>query len=221
MKKVGFVTIGQSPRPDMQYVWNDLKDRVEIMEIGALDNYSKKEIEEKFNSKDGKDILVTKLRDGQTVQISKNCIYDLVQQAVYILEKSGCKIIVLLCTGDFNGILTNSILIELNKLLTNFVKTISDSKKIGIVIPDMKQKEQLLKRWLDIGINPEVFASSPYGDVEQFYNVAKAIKERNLDIIIMDCMGYDENTQNIFKEITKSIVILPRKIANGYLKSII
>lgn len=127
----------------------------------------------------------------------------------------------MLCTGDFTGIKTNAILIELNKLLIHSVKIISDNKKIGIVIPDAKQKDQLLKRWVDVGITPEVFASNPYGDRKEIYKTALAIKEKKLDIIVLDCMGYDEKIQNIFKETTKNKVILPRKLVNEFLKSII
>ncbi len=39
MKKVAFITVGQSPRNDMSDVWKELKN-CEIIQAGVLDNLS-------------------------------------------------------------------------------------------------------------------------------------------------------------------------------------
>jgi protein AroM len=74
MKKIGILTIGQSPRPDVVGEFlNVFGSDYEILEKGALDDYSVEELR-KRNVSDGERILVTKLVDGQEIKISHDFV---------------------------------------------------------------------------------------------------------------------------------------------------
>ena len=66
MKKIGAITIGQSPRTD---VTKDLKEILvdfELLECGALDEYSYQEVLEKFQPIDD-NLFVSRMRNGKEV----------------------------------------------------------------------------------------------------------------------------------------------------------
>ena len=74
MKKIGAITVGQSPRVDLiPEIQPILGDSVEIIQAGALDGLSKEEIA-KFVPRPGENVLVSRLteeecripRDSQT-----------------------------------------------------------------------------------------------------------------------------------------------------------
>lgn len=220
MTKVGFVTIGQSPRYDIEDIWDNLIE-VEVEQIGILDGYTSDEIYRNFVSKENQNILVTKTRDGSTIKIDKKQAYTLIQKSVNKLEELNCEIIVVLCTDKFPEIKTNSILIELNDLLIHSTKIIYHNKKIGIVIPDINQQEQLVLRWNNIGIDPVVFVANPYGPIHTFQRVALDISKENLDIIVLDCLGYDKRVKAELSKVINSKILVPRILLNGYIKSIL
>ena len=70
--KIGFITIGQSPRKDiMEEILPVLGDGFDIIEIGALDGYSYNDLINKFSLNKFKNILVTKLLDGNEIMINE------------------------------------------------------------------------------------------------------------------------------------------------------
>ena len=71
MKKIGFITIGQSPRDDiMKDILPIIGDDIEILQKGALDNLSEEELEE-IAPQSGDTVLVSSLRDGRSVSRSE------------------------------------------------------------------------------------------------------------------------------------------------------
>ena len=59
MTKIGAVTIGQSPRVDITAdILPLLSSNIELIEAGAMDNYTLEEINEKFAPEEGDTVLV-------------------------------------------------------------------------------------------------------------------------------------------------------------------
>jgi len=75
------VTIGQSPRND---VTSDIKDilgpKIEIIGCGALDELTLEDVK-KLEPKKGEYVLVTRLREGTQVKVSRNKIIQRIRSA--------------------------------------------------------------------------------------------------------------------------------------------
>ena len=50
---------------------------------------------------------------------------------------------------------------------------------------------------------------------------ANKIKNKNVDLIVLDCIGYTKRIKTIFGDITKKPVLLPRTITGTVLKELI
>ncbi|MDW7668947.1 MAG: AroM family protein [Bacillota bacterium] len=219
LKKLGLITIGQSPRDDITKDINKiLNDNIYLYQKGALDNYTREEIESKFSP--DKDTLVTKLRDGTQVEIDEKYIEDLIQECIYDLEKKGCKVIALYCTGKFGKLNSNSILIKPHEILHDIVKNLS-LKNLGVMVPDESQKVQMEKWWDNYNINTSIEAASPYKDIDIIETASKKLKEEKIDAIFMDCMGYTQEMKSIVEKITDKKVILPRTLVARIINDII
>jgi len=132
------VTIGQSPRND---VTSDIKDilgsKIEIIECGALDELTLEDVK-KLEPKKGEYVLVTRLRDGTQVKVSRNKIIQRIRKCIRKIENY-VDIIVLLCTGKFPE--TNSKnLIKPSTPLYNVVLGLLPKGRLGILIPFYQTK---------------------------------------------------------------------------------
>ncbi len=207
--KIGMVTVGQSPRSDVVAEIRDILGQVEIVERGCLDGLTKDRIKS-LKPEEGEPFLITLLRDGSSVQVSRGKTMNLLQQRIKELENEDVTLIALLCTGDFN-IKSKKLLIEPGKLIRKLVQGIlTEEKRLGVIIPSLEQIEQTKKKWGDV--NPVIVAASPYGHLARVEEAAKILQAKNVDLTVLDCIGYTRQMKQKVKEITGNPVVLARTI---------
>ena len=190
--KVGFVTIGQSPRVD---IFEDIKHLlpkdIVIIEKGALDGYTKEEVEKKLKPKENEITYVTRLRDGSEVKVSKNKIVELVKVKLEELVKEGVALIVMLCSGEFPDYEVEVPVIYPDKLLKGVVSALHIKGVLGVLTPAEEQIQYMRKRWLEIHPEVKVKAISPYrSSLEDFVNVGRELSSEGVKFVVMDCIGY-------------------------------
>ena len=102
---LGTLTIGQAPRPDVvPSIDRHVPASVRQVHRGVLDGLSHAEIAARYRPESGEPALVTRLHDGTVVELSRARMQDGVQHALAALEAEGCDVILLLCTGTFDGL---------------------------------------------------------------------------------------------------------------------
>lgn len=208
--KIGMITVGQSPRNDVITEIRGLLGPVEIVETGCLDELTEEQIET-LKPKEREPFLVTLLRDGSSVQVSKEKTTNLLQQRIKELENKDVTLIVLLCTGDFPNLKSQKLIIEPGKLIRKIVQgMLTKEKKLGVIIPSSEQIEQTKKKWG--AVDPVVAVTSPYENPEQIQQAAKTLLTKNVDLTVLDCIGYTRQMKQKVKEITGKPVILARTI---------
>lgn len=212
--KIGLITIGQAPRtditPDLKEIWHD---KLEIIEAGLLDDLTPEQIEELKPSRE-ETILVSRLRDGTSVTLAEERIMPLMQEKISLLEKQ-VELIALMCTGEFSLLQAQVPVIQPDSILRNTVKGIlKPGQKLGIFVPQEEQKKAMISIWtsylakLQVEIISE--AASPYGEMQDIMDTADKFTEVNL--IVLDCMGYNKIMKERIKEITSKPVVLPRTL---------
>jgi len=204
------VTIGQSPRND---VTSDIKDilgsKIEIIECGALDELTLEDVK-KLEPKKGEYVLVTRLRDGTQVKVSRNKIIQRIRECIRKIENY-VDIIVLLCTGEFPEINSKKPLIKPSTLLYNVVLGLLPKGRLGILIPSPDQIKEVEDKWKKSKLKLIVKTLSPYMS-ENVKNVANEFRKENVDMIVLDCIGYGKEIARIIKEATNKPVLLPRTL---------
>jgi protein AroM len=222
MKKIGTVTIGQSPRTDIiPEITSILGADVEIREAGALDGLSKEEIA-KLAPEKGDYVLVTRLADGSSVQVAERHITPRIIEKINGHFRDGVPLVFLLCTGEFPGFDTGGLLIRPQKILFNAVSAVGEGLKLGVMMPSQDQVEQSQHRWGQVSPTVKSVSSSPYVDaMATAKRAAKELKDWGAQLVIMDCMGYTFPMQETVREIVEKPVILARGIAARTVKELV
>jgi protein AroM len=214
MERLGMITIGQAPRNDVAPIIEKYLDgRAQLVQVGVLDGMSKEYIEENLYPDEGDYVLTSRLVSNESVIMAREKIKPIVQEKINDLEKMGIKQILLLCTGVFPGLSTESAyLIEPDHVIPPAVKAMVGSRRFGVIVPLDEQKESLVSKFLPFGLLPAFGVASPYHiDPKSFDAAANELKDK-VDIILLDCMGYTEEAREMVSQATGVPVILSNAI---------
>jgi protein AroM len=210
LKSVGLITIGQAPRLDVVPEMADVLSGIEIIEAGALDGLSLQEVR-KLAPQAGDHTLVTKMADGTTVLLAKRHADRLVQEQIRKLESKVAAILII-CTGEFPELSSQVPLLKTQPILHHTVKAIAPAK-VGVIIPEPEQLEMCQDMWKASGLDPVAVAGSPYGDESLLIAAAQALAEQpDVELIVMDCIGFTKKMKQLVQDITNKPVILPRTL---------
>ena len=213
MIKVGAITVGQSPRVDVtDDILPILGDDIRLIQAGALDHMTPEQLRA-IEPQQGDYVLVSRLKDGTSVRFAERHILPRLQEAIDTLTAQGVQMILMFCTGEFPPQLQAQVpLIYPCRLLDGLVPALARRGKIGVVVPDISQKEQNIRRWDGIAKEVHVVAASPYADMEGIQSAAEKLRELDVDLLILDCIGYTVKMKRIFHQATGKPVLLPRTV---------
>ena len=217
MKKVGVLTIGQSPRTDiMDDIGPMLQGSMKILEAGAIDGMSLEEV--RLLAPGPEDtVLVSRMRDGTGVTLSEEKILPLMQKQILDLEQQGAATIMLLCTGEFpETFISNVPLIYPSKVIVNIVAALNGVSHIGVITPDAGQAGYIEEKWLKVVPKVSVGLWNPYyqgPDSPEAAEAVKQLKAAGADLLVMDCFGYSRKMKELASETSGCPVILSRSIA--------
>ncbi|MCQ2566015.1 MAG: AroM family protein [Clostridia bacterium] len=188
-KKIAFFFIGQSPRPDMmEYIYKTIGSEYGISEYGALDGLNDEEIAVLAPS-DGKDTLITKLRDGRQVCVGEGAVEKLLAEKLLQAQEDGADAAAIMCTGEFD--LECSIPVITADDAFHKLQTIPENcRKIGVIVPKAEQQEVFSTCYKTYGLPVISGAADPYGSDETIAAEAKRLAKEGADIICLDCMGF-------------------------------
>ena len=208
--KVGTLTIGQSPRIDViPQIRNVLDPGIEILEKGALDGLSLEEVRE-FHPQPGDYTLVTRMTDGTEVKVAEERIMERMRRCIGEFQTEPVEIIILLCTGEFPEIESGKIVLRPDRIMLNVVRSMLASGKLGVIVPSPEQIPSLGARWEKTHLEVVADAVSPYtGSDEELREKASKLKASDVDLVVMDCIGFNRETKALFREITGKPVLLP------------
>jgi len=209
-RKVGFVTIGQSPRTDILEDLKPLLGSLEILEQGALDGLSPDELGAIAPFPD-ETPYVSRLFDGNQVLLSPEKIQPLFQIAVDSVVGSGAEMVVALCTGSFPTLQCPVPLLFPGRLLRGFVKGVLPPEgTLGVVVPLSEQAATARESWRSITPHIHTASLSPYLDFATGVQECQTLE--GCDLTVMDCLGYTVRHKEMLKRFLNIPVVLARTV---------
>lgn len=212
-RRLGMVTVGQSPRTDiLPAMMEEIGQDVEVIEGGALDGLSLEEV--RSLSPTGDEVrLCTRLSDGTEVVVAKERIIPMVQTKIDELNGEGVELIVLLCTGHFPRFESTCLVLEAQKVVDRCVEAvIGDRNRMGLVVPLREQGEAARQNLSHITPHITAVNASPYGSLDEVARAAGILKEGNVDLVVMHCMGFTNDHRRVMRELTGKPVILANSL---------
>ena len=189
MKQIGMLTIGQSPRDDLiPGVMQILGEDFEIIQAGALDDLTYEEIQEiELNPEHY--ILVSRMRDGREIKITKKFVVPRMQEQLDKIEAQGVRLTVVMCTGKFPQFNSKGLVVTPSEVLKGVVEGSLKAGKLAIVYPT---EEQIAYAERDFGREDIMLYAdsvSPY-EPEDVEGLLKRLKAEDPDLVFLNCFGF-------------------------------
>ena len=203
MKKIGAITVGQSPRVDLiPEIQPILGDSVEII------------------PRPGENVLVSRLTDGTSATFGESYILPRLQLCIDDLEQQGVSLILFLCTGEFPAEFHSNVpLIFPDHILKGLIPAIG-VKNLSVIIPTKEQEAQMPGKWKDCCDSLHVTSVSPYGDPLAVFAAAKEIPA-DTDLILLDCIGYTIEMKERIQALTQKPVLLSRTLVARVIRELV
>ena len=187
MRRLGLITIGQSPRDDVVPELRALlPEDVTVVETGALDGLSKEEIPP---PQAPERTLVTRLSDGTEVQVDKAFIHTRLGATVRSLEDH-VDLIGFLCSGDLPEFPSRVPILIPHRLLEGYLKAIKFPGPIGVLVPASAQVKPALEELESWGVPALGQAVSPYSQASKVGEVAAQLTNEGVAAVLLHCFGF-------------------------------
>ena len=210
VRTVHFLTIGQSPRPDVVPeilgMLGDTAADIEAVEAGALNGLSRREVQAGA-PRDGEMPLVSRLRSGEEVIIGEDFVEE--RMAALLSRIPAGDVAAILCTGPFLGIPERPGLVKAGPVFDEALRAATPpGATVGMLIPEPRQEADARRR-VPEGSPCVIGVASPYSDdgVEE----RLAAEFREVDVVGLNCLGYDGPLEAAVARATGKPVVLARR----------
>lgn len=197
---VGTVTIGQAPRPDVTPILEaHLPAGTACLQVGVLDGLDAAAISARFGHRPGDRLLVTRLLDGTAVRLDAHRVEGALRERVAWLDAQGCRLVVVLCTGTFEGLACDrAFLLEPDRLIPPAVAAVVGTRPLGVIVPDAAQASSEAGKWGVLATPPRVAAASPYdGNDAALRAAARRLADDGVSVMVLDCIGFTEHHRRV------------------------
>lgn len=206
---IGLLTLGTSPREDLENVISPIISRDYLLLRGALDNLTKDEIVALCDIPGSYPLFVRTVYGSFTIQ--REALLPLLTNKAREMSGMGVKAIILLCSGDFEPFPTEIPLMIPARLVEGGAKSIAKKGDIGIIVPVADQVPAAKARWRKAGFNPIMMDVNPTtADAEEIVN---SFEPHFLEQIVLDCIGYSPELQKELSQRFGLPVWLPLTLA--------
>lgn len=196
-RKLGILLIGQTPRKDYEELFSQcLCDGDELIMEGILDEFSIQDLKV-LGALKNTPVLTTLDRNGNQIVVADHEVVSRMPDKIQGLKSKGADIVVVVCTGKFPEINIDIPVIFPDKVLRYNTKAVAEGKNVAIFVPLEEQKDQMNSRWVEIGVTPVIHAVSPFtDDVEISQDIIDDLKEKNVAVVVLDCMKFGQEAKN-------------------------
>ncbi len=195
----------------MPQMWPFLPSELDVRQVGALDGLTDEQIAGLAPGPSDY-VLHTRLRSGHAVTVGRERIVPLMQTRLRQLADEGADPILLLCTGQFQALQSDALLIEPDRLLVNVMRGLRP-RRMGVLVPLSSQIAAAAEKWKAVKAETRFAAASPYGHPAEVVQATRPFQADWPDVIVMDCMGYTLAHKRAVVQATGKPVILAASLA--------
>ena len=188
MDTIGIITLGQTPRPDLEWSSGRHLPETPLLIRGGLDDVPEAEIDA-LAAAGGDYPLFVILRDGTSREISLYRLVPLLEAQARRVAAEGASVAVLMCAGSFPDLRSPIPLLYPGRILPAVARGVCRGNRIGIVLPNLGQVRSAEAHWKEKGFEVTAVVASPK-EPTALLEAAKALADPGLEMIVLDCMGF-------------------------------
>ena len=206
MLRIGALSIGESPRPDLMEEIASVVGDERILQWGALDGLDAADVARTHY----KVPLITKLR-GEPVLVERAWMARRLQELID-RHHSQVDAFVILCAEDFSALTAPVPLFIPYVLAEAALKAMAFRGQLGVVCPVAGQVPSCRKKWEGKQWNATVEVASPYV-AEQLDEAVERLVGLGSDLILLDCTSFGRDHARRLSAIHQKSVVAVRSFA--------
>ena len=125
------------------------------------------------------------------------------------LADHGAALALLICAGAFPDIASPIPILYPGRIVPAVVAQLSATRSIGIVTPNPGQAASARRHWQSRGFRVEISVASPKED-GALERAARELIQPDLELIVLDCMGFSPQAGRRMHKLTGRPVICPQ-----------
>ena len=190
---LGIVTIGQTPRPDIERACRPYVGGTAIHTVGALDGLTREEVR-LLENRDGSYPLLVRLADGTTAEVPLQALVPRVTACAADLAAAGARLVVIWCAGGFPDIVCPVPVLRPGRLVPACAAEVMQTRNIGVVTPLQGQVEAARAKWQADGFAATVTWAAP-GNADDLARAGRELADAAIELVVLDCMGHGEDSR--------------------------
>ncbi|MGD9904249.1 MAG: AroM family protein [Vicinamibacterales bacterium] len=187
--RLGIVTIGQAPRPDLVEAFGAAAGDAEIRVAGALDGVATADLA--ALTVPGSYPLLVRLADGTTIEVPRDRLVPRVEVAASVLAADGARVVVVACAGEFPPVPCTVPVLLPGRLVPAAIGALAAGRRVGVVTPNAAQVRWAEAKWRADGFDVVVTHAAP-GRRDAIAAAGDALLGHDLRLVVLDCMGHAE-----------------------------
>jgi protein AroM len=142
---------------------------------------------------------------------------DGVAAALAGLEAAGSDVILLLCTGTFEGLeCQRAWLVEPDHIIPGMVSGLIERRRLGVLVPIAGQIESESGKWRGLARPPLFAAASPYeAATGRVAAAGAALKAEGAEAILLDCIGFTERHRGALRPLGLPVILSNAVVAKA------
>lgn len=193
MSALRVITIGQSPRPDLEAEIAAAVPGLRVVLEGALDGLNRAELAA-LAPHDGADTLFTLLPSGEGIAVSKTAVTQRLRVRLAALHGP----VLLACTGHFAGLPARVDLVQPSAVLNALAEALLPRGRLGLAVPFAGQIPALGAKRARPGIEVAAVALRPASDEAARRAAARELGRSAPDLVLLDCISYSRADRAAF-----------------------
>jgi len=165
-------------------------------------------------------LLVTRMRDGTEVHVTKEFVVPRIQRCISELEELGVDVILLLCTSRFPEFQSKALIVMPSEIVRGAVNATLRKGRLGVVHPAEEQSARVKGDWGGEGLTVYADTASPYGPKGELEDLSNRLADQDLDLILLNCMGFSYGMKQLIRERTGKPVIQANALVTRVLKEL-
>ncbi|MDA8478774.1 AroM family protein [Citrobacter sp. Awk 4] len=207
---LAILTIGVVPMSEVLPLLTEYIDEQHISHHSLLGKMSREDVMTDYAVAPGDDPLLTLLSDNKLAHVSRQKVERDLQSVVEVLDNQGYDVILLMSTSSINNMTArNTILLEPSRIIPPLVASIVDGHQVGVIVPVEALLDAQTQKWQVLQAPPVFSLANPiHGSEQQLIDAGKALLEQGADVIMLDCLGFNQRHRDLLQKALDVPVLL-------------
>ncbi|MBJ3591740.1 AroM family protein [Salmonella enterica subsp. enterica serovar Saintpaul] len=199
---LAILTIGVVPMGEVLPLLTEYIDEQHITHHSLLGQMQREEVMAEYAVSPGEELLLTLLSDQRLAHVSRQKVERDLQSIVEVLDNQGFDVILLMSTAVINRLTArNSILLEPLRIIPPLVASIVDGHQVGVIVPIAELLDDQASKWQVLQTPPVYAVANPIdGSVQQLIDAGKDLLEQGADVIMLDCLGFNQRHRDLLQK---------------------